>query len=128
MSVRWASLGGWSFASRSFSWDAEGETRLPEVLSQVLIKGASGFHLRGGTVSVHLPDSTHCLPFFLSLPFMFSGYIYCKTSILFFFNFHHEMMGKSINQFWRTSGYLKPRVCSTKVKQRNQRIQNTLTL
>lgn len=50
MSVRWASLGGWSFASRSFSWDAEGETRLPEVLSQVLIKGASGFHLRGGTV------------------------------------------------------------------------------
>ena len=41
---------GLELSPRSFSWDAEGEKRLPEVLFQVFIKGASGFHLQGGTV------------------------------------------------------------------------------
>lgn len=61
-------------------------------------------------------------------PLCFLDTFIARLLSFFFLNFHHEMMGKSINQFWRTSGYLKPRVCSTKVKQRNQRIQNTLTL
>ena len=41
---------GLELSPRSFSWDAEGEKRLPEVLFQVFIKGVSGFHLQGGTV------------------------------------------------------------------------------
>ena len=41
---------GLELAPRRFSWDAEGEKCLQEVLFQVFIKGASGFRLRGGTV------------------------------------------------------------------------------
>ena len=120
---------GLELAPRRFSWDAEGEKRLQEVLFQVFIKGASGFHLRGGTVcqfifQILLLILSHS--FSLSPLYIFWVHLLQDCYPLFYF--HREMMGKSMNQFWRTSDYLKPRVCSTKVKQRNQRIQNTLTL
>lgn len=126
MWVRWASLGGWSFPQEASPGMLRVKSASQKCFSKCLLKECLAFIFK------EAPFVSSSSRFYFSFsPILslspFSGYIYCKTAIP-FFNFHREMMGKSMNQFWRTSDYLKPRVCSTKVKQRNQRIQNTLTL
>lgn len=102
-------------------------TSQKKCFSKCSLKDHLAFIFKRHSLSVHLPDSTsRSLPFFLSPLCIF--WIHLLQDCYPFSYFHHEMMGKSINQFWRTSDDLKPRVCSTKVKQRNQRIQNMLTL
>ena len=128
MSVRWASLGGWSLPQDASPGMLRVKNASRKCFSKCLLKERLAFIFEEAPFVSSSSRFYFSFSPILSLSPLYIFWVHLLQDCYPLFYFHHEMMGKSMTQFWRTSDYLKPIVCSTKVKQRNQRIQNTLTL